>query len=585
MSLHAIAKHMASHGRDEDKVLVHMTPREVEGLQAIAMAHGGSLSINPKTGLPEAGFLKSILPMLAGLAVSWIPGVNVAVWSTLAGAATGALTGDKKQSLLMRAGLGALGGWGGGGLGQALTGAGAAASTAGQAGIQTAAANTVGDQAAQQAAKIAAEKGMTEAAKQQLQQELQKKLMAEAVQTQTKKAIADRVAQMGVKGATTYAGNASSALGGLGSVASKQGLTNAGNILAQTGKAHAFAAAAPTMSAMSQAKPIKGTQEVAPEYHVTTYNPGKVNPNWGKPGNTEPYFIGQGYGPTTVTKNDPYKPTYSSYDKKGNPVGPAGPTPLEQAQLLAQQNQQGENQIAPQQPIDPNMAAMQQYMQQNGMTMPNIPKPYFTAADGGDVPNDSSSPSAAPPMQSPLVDYINKVNGMSRSSIGAAAQPQTAAPAAAAPAAAPAAGQLDPAVLRNLGSFMGTNFGQFGGLANFAPSYTYDAASKRYTNQGVRRGYAKGGYTDSEYKGGRLLSGPGTGVSDSIPAVINHDSGAQQPAKLSNGEFVIPAAAVLKLGDGDKNTGSEKLYAMLDRLDKVNLKNGKTLKAERYLPA
>jgi hypothetical protein len=132
---------------------------------------------------------------------------------------------------------------------------------------------------------------------------------------------------------------------------------------------------------------------------------------------------------------------------------------------------------------------------------------------------------------------------------------------------------------------MGTNFGQFGGLANFAPSYAYDAASKRYTNQGVRRGYAKGGYTDSEYKGGRLLSGPGTGVSDSIPAVIDHDSGAQQPAKLSNGEFVIPAAAVLKLGDGDKNTGSEKLYAMLDRLDKVNLKNGKTLKAERYLPA
>ena len=568
MSLHAIAKHMASHGRDEDKVLVHMTPREVEGLQAIAMAHGGSLSINPKTGLPEAGFLKSILPMLAGLATSWIPGVNVAVWSTLAGAATGALTGDKKQSLLMRAGLGGLGGWGGFGLGRALAGAGAAASSAGQAGIQSAAANTVGNQAATQAAKIATEQGLTEAAKQQLQQELQKKLMAEAVQSQTKKAIAERVAQMGVKGATTYAGNASSALGGLGSVASKEGLVNAGNILAQTGKAHAFAAAAPTVSAMSQAKPIKGTQEVAPEYHVTTYNPGKVNPNWGKPGNTQPYFLGQGYGPTTVTKNDPYKPTYSSYDKKGNPVGPAGPTPLEQAQLLAQQNQQGENEVAPQQPVDPNMAAMQQYMQQNGMTMPQVNKPFY-AADGGEVPTDS-----------PLANYINKVNGMSRSSIGAAAQPQTAAPAA-----APATGQPDPAVLQNLGSFMGTNFGQFGGLANFAPSYTYDAASKRYTNQGVRRGYAKGGYTDSEYKGGRLLSGPGTGVSDSIPAVIDHDSGAQQPAKLSNGEFVIPAAAVLKLGDGDKNTGSEKLYAMLDRLDKVNLKNGKTLKAERYLPA
>jgi hypothetical protein len=556
MSLHHIAKHMASHGRGEDKVLVHMTPREVEGLQAIAMAHGGSLSINPKTGLPEAGFLKSILPMLAGLATSWIPGVNVAVWSTLAGAATGALTGDKKQSLLMRAGLGALGGWGGGGLGQALTGAGAAASTAGQAGIQTAAANTVGNQAATQAAKIAAENGLTEAAKLQLQQELQKKLMAEAVQTQTKKAIADRVAQMGVKGATSFTGNASSALSGLGSVASKQGLTNAGNILAQTGKFHAFGAAAPTVAAMSQPKPLKGTQEVTPEYHVTTYNPGKVNPNWGKPGNTEPYFIGQGYGPTTVTKNDPYKPTYSSYDKKGNPVGPAGPTPLEQAQLMAQQNQQGENQIAPQQPIDPNMAAMQQYMQQNGMTMPNVQRPFY-AADGGEVPSDS-----------PLASYINKVNGMSRSSIGAAAQPQAAAPT-------PAAGQPDPAVLQNLGSFMGTNFGQFGGLANFAPSYKYDAASKRYTNQGVRRGYAEG----------QLIQGPGTGVSDSIPAVINHNSGYQQPAKLADGEFVIDAQTVAKAGDGSNKAGAEKFQAMMDRIHKIPTRPGKELNAERYMPA
>ena len=66
MSIHQLANHLQSAGRGEDKVLVHMTPGEVNGLQALAMAHGGSLTINPKTGLPEAGFLKAILPMVAG---------------------------------------------------------------------------------------------------------------------------------------------------------------------------------------------------------------------------------------------------------------------------------------------------------------------------------------------------------------------------------------------------------------------------------------------------------------------------------------------------------------------------------------
>ena len=59
---------IASLGRGNDKMLVHMTPREVHGLQSLAMAHGGSLTINPQTGLPEAGFLEDILPVLAGAA-------------------------------------------------------------------------------------------------------------------------------------------------------------------------------------------------------------------------------------------------------------------------------------------------------------------------------------------------------------------------------------------------------------------------------------------------------------------------------------------------------------------------------------
>jgi hypothetical protein len=68
MSLQIAAQHLASKGRGPDTTLVHMSEREVKGLQDIAKAHGGSLTLNPSTGLPEAGFLEAILPMVAGAA-------------------------------------------------------------------------------------------------------------------------------------------------------------------------------------------------------------------------------------------------------------------------------------------------------------------------------------------------------------------------------------------------------------------------------------------------------------------------------------------------------------------------------------
>ena len=64
MSLQHVAKHLTEQGRGPDDHLVHMSGKEVAGLQALAMAHGGSLTINPKTGLPEAGFLDDILPVV-----------------------------------------------------------------------------------------------------------------------------------------------------------------------------------------------------------------------------------------------------------------------------------------------------------------------------------------------------------------------------------------------------------------------------------------------------------------------------------------------------------------------------------------
>ena len=77
-----------------------------------------------------------------------------------------------------------------------------------------------------------------------------------------------------------------------------------------------------------------------------------------------------------------------------------------------------------------------------------------------------------------------------------------------------------------------------------------------------------GGYSD----GGRLLRGPGDGISDNIPATIE----GKRPARLADGEFVVPARAVSELGNGSTEAGSKQLYKMLDRIAQKR-KSGKGL--------
>jgi len=109
MSLHDIAQTLAARGREGDSMLVHMTPGEVNGLQALAMAHGGSLSVNPDTGLPEANFLKSILPMIAGGALA-MTGIGAVPAALLVGGGTALASKDLGKGFM--AGLSAFGGAG-----------------------------------------------------------------------------------------------------------------------------------------------------------------------------------------------------------------------------------------------------------------------------------------------------------------------------------------------------------------------------------------------------------------------------------------------------------------------------------------
>lgn len=108
-------------------------------------------------------------------------------------------------------------------------------------------------------------------------------------------------------------------------------------------------------------------------------------------------------------------------------------------------------------------------------------------------------------------------------------------------------------------------------------------------NGGVISSYADGGLSSlgAYSDGGQLLKGPGDGVSDDIPAQI----GRRQPARLADGEFVVPARIVSELGNGSTDAGAKRLYAMMDRVQnnrKKSIGKGKVAvdsKAHKMLPA
>lgn len=93
-----------------------------------------------------------------------------------------------------------------------------------------------------------------------------------------------------------------------------------------------------------------------------------------------------------------------------------------------------------------------------------------------------------------------------------------------------------------------------------------------------------GGKLGSYSDGGQTLKGPGDGMSDSIPAKI----GDKQPARLADGEFVIPADVVSGLGNGSTDAGARRLYAMMDKVRHARTgtkKQGREIDPDKYMPA
>ena len=124
-----------------------------------------------------------------------------------------------------------------------------------------------------------------------------------------------------------------------------------------------------------------------------------------------------------------------------------------------------------------------------------------------------------------------------------------------------------------------------GGIANLAGG-GYD---RMVGEQPMYQAMARGGISDlgsySDYaRGGRMLKGPGDGMSDSIPASI----AGKRPARLADGEFVIPADVVSHLGNGSTDAGAKQLYAMMNKVRQARTgrkAQGREINPRQYMAA
>jgi hypothetical protein len=139
---------------------------------------------------------------------------------------------------------------------------------------------------------------------------------------------------------------------------------------------------------------------------------------------------------------------------------------------------------------------------------------------------------------------------------------------------------------QSLGSRSAFGGGMNGGRGNLAQQLAQQQMEYSLANGGIA-GLNQGGmYNLGGYAAGgnpRLLRGPGDGMSDNIPATINN----RQPARLADGEFVVPADVVSHLGNGSTEAGAKKLHEMMDHVRKArtgNSEQGKEINPNKFMP-
>lgn len=544
MSLHTLAHHLQEAGRGEDKVLVHMTPAEVGGLQSLAKAHGGSLTVNPQTGLPEAGFLSSILPMVAGFALGPAGVGLTAMQAGLATAAVGtAATGSLGKGLMM--GLGA---YGGAGLGAGLSSMGTVAPEAAvpQLNVATPAPGTttpMGVEGMKQATQIFANPTYPVSAG---------NLGLPAIPAAGATPYAVPSPDMAIRSLTPNPATMPNF--------TPQGVYNPMGTPVQSAMyAPQPAVPTPSTAALTPVPPATPTPTASISDMTVTPSTAPMQSQWDKL-------------KTGIGKLDSWEglKTLSAEAEKAAPyskIAGLGSTVLGNYydQMDAQKKAAEDAANASKgmiRPYDfaynPTNVASQPY---TGSAERMHFNPVFTAKT---------------PYEAPGPEYAAK-GGIMGLAVGGPVEVMSAANAVGGNMAYPQSQLQTPDY---------SNPMMQRPVAGNVIAPTADAGVDAYSGEPRFAGGGLsdlGGYSD----GGRLLKGPGDGVSDSIPAVI----GGKQPARLADGEFVIPARIVSELGNGSTEAGAKRLYAMMDRVQKAR---GKTVgkdrvatdtNAEKHLPA
>ena len=502
MSLHTLAKHVQQKGRGKDQMLVHMTPKEVQGLQALAKANGGSLTINPETGLAEAGFLEDVLPIVAMAAATYFT----------AGAAAPALTAALGGSAMAGgAAAGALAGAGVGGIGAAVQGKDVGKGAL-YGGIGGAISGGMGAYDGAASADLFSGTGATPSPdvvnKVALDASVTGQIPGEsgAALTPVQQATLDPYA--GLAGTTpgmpppppsipppTATGNAAAAQTG-------QARIDALNRLDPSANAFGNAPGPDAEQALYRAENLARPTEVGDMYKPGVPTPS--NEDKAKLEAAKSYYSTMGVPGKTMTQALPgFTADIGMNEQSGDMPGAE---PYKSASTLS-----------------PNF---------QGYT-PRQPKPYYEpqytryAANGGLM-------ALAP-------------GGLTEEK----KRKQRASLTADRTMAAMSADQAGIAMLNN--ARYGAN------MTGASPLRSSATLGDLPTPVGAARGGLAdlGSYSD----GGRMLKGPGDGMSDSIPGII----GRKQPARLADGEFVIPADVVSHLGNGSTDAGAKRLYAMMDR--------------------
>jgi hypothetical protein len=467
MSLHTLAKHVQEKGRGNDQMLVHMTPKELQGLQALAKAHGGTLTINPETGLPEAGFLDKILPIVAMAAATYFtagaaaPALSSALASEALAAGTVTTAGGIAAGSLAGAGVGALGaGMQGKDVGKAALYGGIGGAIAGGMGAYGGPESATG--AAAQGAKESADAA---------------KAVEGVNQGQQLKDVARQMADpnAGLAGTNGSIPNLTPPTGGPGLTADQMAMGSGRPEL--SGQVNSFDpyAKIPGEPAITPPKP-------EPSYYSTMGTPGKLMTQ-SLPGLTAD--IGMNTPKGIVPANTPYTSSSTlSSDFEG--YTPRQPKPYYQAQYT-------------------------RYAADGGL---------MALSAGGDPAKKKQRATLTADRTMAAMDAYQA--GLANLNNARYAANMTGA------------SPLNPS-MTSLGELPANSVaGASGGLASL------------------------GGYSD----GGRLLKGPGDGMSDNIPAQIGH----KQPARLADGEFVVPADVVSHLGNGSTDAGAKRLYSMMDKV-------------------